>query len=62
MGKAIGISGGSAQRLWRTHKLQPHPLRTFKCSRDPGFATKLTDIVGLYTDLPAHAVVLSLGE
>jgi hypothetical protein len=62
MAKAIGISVGSVQRIWRAHKLQPHRLRTFKRSRDPGFATKLTDIVGLYIDPPAHAVVLSIDE
>jgi hypothetical protein len=45
--KAIGISLGSVQRIWRAYKLQPHRLRTFKRSRDPSFATKLTDIVGL---------------
>jgi hypothetical protein len=59
MAKAIGISMGSVQRIWRAHKLQPHRLRTFKRSRDPGFAAKLTDIVGLCVDPPAHAVVLS---
>jgi hypothetical protein len=37
-------------------------LRTFKRSRDPRFEAKLTDIVGLYLDPPAHAVVLSLDE
>ena len=62
MAKAIGISVGSVQRIWRAHKLQPHRLRTFKRSRDPRFATKLTDIVGLYIDPPAHAVVLSIDE
>ena len=62
MAKAIGISVGSVQRIWRAHKLQPHRLRTFKRSRDPGFAAKLTDIVGLYVDPPAHAVVLSIDE
>ena len=62
MAKAIGISLGSVQRIWRAHKLQPHRLRTFKRSRDPNFATKLTDIVGLYIDPPAHAVVLSIDE
>src|SRR5262252_9550353 len=62
MAKAIGISLGSVQRIWRAHKLQPHRLRTFKRSRDPGFAAKLTDIVGLYVDPPAHAVVLSIDE
>ena len=62
MAKATGISLGSVQRIWRAHKLQPHRLRTFKCSRDPRFAAKLADIVGLYVDPPAHAVVLSLDE
>src|SRR5882762_8495737 len=62
MAKAIGISLGSVQRIWRAHKLQPHRLRTFKRSRDPSFAAKLTDIVGLYSDPPAHAVVLSMDE
>jgi transposase len=62
MAKAMGMSVGSVQRIWRAHKLQPHRLRTFKRSRDPGFAAKLTDIVGLYIDPPAHAVVLSIDE
>ena len=47
MAKAIGISLGSVQRIWRTHKLPPHRLRTFKRSRDPSFTDKLTDVVGL---------------
>jgi hypothetical protein len=58
----MGLSVGSVQRIWRAHSLQPHRLRTFKRSRDPAFATKLSDIVGLYLDPPAHAVVLSLDE
>jgi len=62
MASATGISVGSVQRIWRAHKLQPHRLRTFKRSRDPGFAAKLTDIVGLYVDPPAHTVVLSIDE
>jgi transposase len=62
MADATGISVGSVQRIWRAHKLRPYRLRTFKRSRDPGFAAKLTDIVGLYVDPPAHAVVLSIDE
>jgi transposase len=62
MAKAMGLSLGTVQRIWRAHKLQPHRLRTFKRSRDPGFAAKLADIVGLYVDPPAHAVVLSIDE
>ena len=62
MAKLAGVSVSSVQRIWRAHKLQPHRLRTFKHSRDPSFAAKLVDIVGLYVDPPAHAVVLSLDE
>ena len=58
MAKTIGLSPSSVQRIWRAHKLQPHRLRTFKRSRDPSFAAKLIDIVGLYVDPPAHALVL----
>ena len=37
-------------------------MRTFKISNDPKFADKLKDVVGLYVDPPAHAVVLSIDE
>jgi hypothetical protein len=37
-------------------------MRAFKLSNDPKFADKLRDVVGLYMDPPAHAVVLSLDE
>jgi transposase len=62
MAKAAGISLRSVQRIWQAHKLQPHRIRTFKRSRDPNFAAKLTDIVGLYLNPPAHAVILSIDE
>ncbi len=62
MARAVGISLILVQRIWAAHKLQPHRLRTFKRSRDPDFAAKLTDIVGLYLDPPTQAVVLSIDE
>ena len=62
MAKDIGISPASVQRIWVAHGLQPHRVRTFKLSTDPAFATKLRDVVGLYVDPPAHAVVLSVDE
>src|SRR5215203_1481916 len=62
MATAVGISASSVLRIWRAHKLRPHRVRTFKLSRDPAFAAKLRDIVGLYLDPPAHAVVLSVDE
>ena len=52
----------SVQRIWAAHGLQPHRFRTFKLSTDPAFAAKLEDIVGLYVDPPAQAVVLSIDE
>ena len=62
MAKVVGISVSSVQRIWRAHGLQPHRLRQFKLSNDPNFAAKLRDVVGLYIDPPAHAVVLSVDE
>jgi hypothetical protein len=62
MAKVAGISLTSVQRIWKTHGLAPHRIRTFKLSNDPKFAAKVRDIVGLYVDPPAHAVVLSVDE
>ena len=62
MAAAVGTSPSSVLRIWRAHKLRPRRVRTFKLSKDPAFAAKLRDIVGLYLDPPAHAVVLSVDE
>ena len=62
MATASGLSVSSVQRIWRAHGLRPHQTRTFKLSTDPKFAAKIEDIVGLYVDPPAHAVVLSIDE
>jgi transposase len=60
MAQIAGISVASVQRIWRAHGLQPHRVRQFKLSTDPQFAAKVRDIVGLYVDPPAHAIVLSV--
>jgi len=62
MAEAVGISVSSVQRIWRAHGLAPHRVRAFKLSTDPEFVTKLRDVVGLYLDPPAHAIVLSVDE
>jgi transposase len=62
MARAAGISLRSVQRIWAAHGLQPHRVRRFKLSRDPAFAAKLRDVVGLYLDPPAHSLVLSVDE
>lgn len=62
LAEAAGVSLRSVQRILEAHQLAPHRIRTFKLSKDPRFADKLKDIVGLYLDPPAHAVVLSVDE
>ena len=62
MAAAAGISASAVRRIWKAHGLQPHRCRQFKLSTDPRFAAKLRDVVGLYVDPPAHAIVLSVDE
>ena len=62
MAEAAGVSVSSVQRIWRSHGLQPHRIRQFKLSKDPAFVDTLRDVVGLYVDPPAHAVVLTVDE
>ena len=62
MARHTGVSLRSVQRIWAAHDLQPHRIRTFKRSREPEFAAKLADIVGLYVNPPQHAIVLSVDE
>ncbi len=62
MATTSGVSVSSVQRIWRSHGLQPHRVRKFKLSKAPLIAAKLRDIVGLYVNPPAHAVVLSVDE
>ena len=49
-------------KLWRDNRITPHRQGTFKVSKDPEFADKVADIVGLYLDPPGGAVVLSIDE
>jgi transposase len=58
----IDVSHNFIAALWRDNDLKPHRQGTFKVSRDPDFSAKVVDIVGLYLDPPAGAVVLSFDE
>ena len=58
----LGVSAASVSRHWRKNGLKPHLVRGFKVSRDPQFAQKLEDIVGLYLSPPEHALVLCCDE
>ena len=62
MARSAEMSQSTVSRIWRAFGLQPHRSDTFKLSKDPEFVGKLRDVVGLYVDPPAHAVVLSVDE
>src|SRR5437867_8168970 len=57
-----GISKSTVSNLWRSHNIKPHRSKTFKLSRDPKFLEKLTDVVSLYLNPPAQAIVLCVDE
>jgi transposase len=58
----VPVSWHYVAKLWRDNDLKPYRQGTFKLSRDPRFAEKVFDVVGLYLDPPAGAVVLSFDE
>jgi transposase len=62
MAKTAGVGATSVHRIWKAHGLTPHRIERFKLSNDPAFAEKFADVVGLYVDPPAHAVVISIDE
>ena len=62
MGQAQGVSKATVNRIGQSHHLQPHRTKGFKLSRDPRFLEKLTDVVGLYLNPPAKALVLCVDE
>jgi transposase len=62
MGRHAGISASSVQRIWSKNDLKPHRLKTFKLSNDPKFEEKFWDVIGLYLNPPANALVLCCDE
>jgi transposase len=58
----VPVSHHYVAKLWREAQIKPHRSGTFKLSRDPAFADKVADIIGLYLDPPGGAVVLSIDE
>lgn len=62
MARAAGVSNWHVLRVWKGAGLQPHRLKSFKISKDPAFAEKVVDVVGLYLDPPHNAMVLSVDE
>jgi transposase len=57
-----GLSQTAIVRIWQAFGLQPHRTENFKLSKDPQFVEKVRDIVGLYLNPPARAMVLCVDE
>ncbi len=62
MAAATGMSQTAVSRIWRAFGLRPHLVDTWKLSTDPQAIEKVRDIVGLYLDRPAKALVLCVDE
>jgi transposase len=60
--EGVYVSHHYVAKLWRATGLKPHRHGTFKVSKDPEFAAKVADVVGLYLEPPGGAVVLSIDE
>jgi transposase len=56
------VSCSTIQRIWRKHGVRPHRLERHMVSNDPDFETKAADVIGLYLNPPAHAVVFCVDE
>jgi hypothetical protein len=62
LGRHLGISDATVARAWRAYRVQPWRRETFKFSTDPELEAKVRDVVGLYLDPPANAIVLCVDE
>lgn len=62
MAERCGFSRQTVSRIWRTFGLAPHRSESFSLSSDPYFVDKVRDVVGLYLDPPANALVFCVDE
>lgn len=62
LAKEFDVAKATVHKVLVRNDLKPHQTRTFKISRDPKFAAKATDVVGLYLNPPENAIVLSADE
>lgn len=62
MADAAKVSKHVVSTIWKSAGLKPHRIKTLKISKDPAFAEKVVDVVGLYVNPPDNALVLSVDE
>ncbi len=62
LGGHLGVGDATVARAWRKYRVQPWRHQTFKFSTDPALQAKVRDVVGLYLNPPAKAIVLCVDE
>jgi transposase-like protein len=62
LGRHLGIGDATVARAWRKYAVKPWRRETFKFSTDPELEAKVRDVVGLYLNPPAKAIVLCVDE
>ena len=62
MAAAAGVSHSTVRKIWNQSGIKPHLIRQFKVSKDPEFAAKFWDVIGLYLNPPEKAVVFCCDE
>lgn len=62
LARHLSMDKDKVHRVLNEHDLHPHRLRTFNFSPDPRFGEKLLEVVALYMDPPANAIVLCMDE
>jgi hypothetical protein len=54
----LGISHSTVARVWAEHDVNPWQTEAFRFSPDPELEARVRDVVGLYLEPSAHAIVL----
>ena len=62
MAAAAGVSHSTVRKIWNRSGIKPHLVRQFKVSKDPDFAAKFWDVIGLYLNPPENAIVFCCDE
>jgi hypothetical protein len=57
-----GVGKDTVARIWRSRRLRPRKVDTFKLSTDPDFEDKVIDLVGLYLNPPQAPAVFAFDE
>jgi transposase len=57
-----GVSHSTVARVWAELDIRPWQTKTFKFSTDPELEAKVREVVGLYLEPPAHAIVVCVDE